>query len=73
MLKYLKNVSINVDWFLHSPENNTLVVSSAGGVVQPFQLKPGNIYKLPKLDGELKCGKMYGVISPVCGKIYGKC
>jgi len=50
MLKYLKNVSINVEWFLHSPESNILVISSTGGVIQPFQLKPGNIYKFPKLD-----------------------
>lgn len=50
MIKYLKNVSISVDWFLHSPESNILVISSTGGLIQPFQLKPGNIYKFPKLD-----------------------
>ncbi|ODN05239.1 hypothetical protein Ocin01_01457, partial [Orchesella cincta] len=35
---------------LHSVENNILVVSSPGGIIQPFQLKPGNIYKFQKLD-----------------------
>ncbi|ODM97394.1 hypothetical protein Ocin01_09287 [Orchesella cincta] len=49
-LKYLKGVSVYIDWFLHSVENNILVVSSPGGIIQPFQLKPGNIYKFQKLD-----------------------
>jgi len=51
MLKFLKSVSIAVDWFQHSPESSTVVVSS-GGILQPFQHSPENLYKYPKLDSE---------------------
>lgn len=51
-----------IDWFLHSVENNILVVSSPGGVIQPFQIKPGNIYKFQKLDGQLKLSHKLSVL-----------
>lgn len=51
-LKLLKNFAINVNWVVSFPKCLTLVLStgSAGNVLYPFLLTPGNMIKLPKFE-----------------------
>lgn len=55
LLKCLKTHSQNVNWFVYLPENGLVLLASGtlGNQIQPYQFKPGNIYKLPKFEVDL--------------------
>uniref|UniRef100_A0AAY4AQK2 Mic1 domain-containing protein n=1 Tax=Denticeps clupeoides TaxID=299321 RepID=A0AAY4AQK2_9TELE len=54
-LKLLKNQSINVNWYIYSPETAVLLLSTTvqGNVLQPFAFKNGTMSKMPKFEIEL--------------------
>lgn len=54
-LKSLKNISLNINWFVYMAESCLLITSSSatGNVLTPFQFRMGTINKLPKFDVEL--------------------
>lgn len=53
-LKLIKTHSATVQWFVWCPVNKTAFLASEhGSQLIPIILKPGNIIKLPKIEGEL--------------------
>ncbi|KAK7582636.1 hypothetical protein V9T40_014081 [Parthenolecanium corni] len=51
-LKYLKNVSMNISWFLHLPKKNfILLCTGPNGIhLQPYYIQDTNFNKLPRLE-----------------------
>lgn len=49
-IKTVKSLSVSVEWFSWSSQNNLTVLATNGGqILLPVLLKPGTITKLPKL------------------------
>ncbi|XP_023219374.1 uncharacterized protein C18orf8 homolog [Centruroides sculpturatus] len=54
-LKSVKTVNIPVNWFVYQPESSLLLISSGtmGNIMNPFQFKPGAVFRLPKFEVDL--------------------
>ncbi|KAJ8033464.1 Regulator of MON1-CCZ1 complex [Holothuria leucospilota] len=54
-LKSVKNISLNINWFVFMADSFLLITSSTpfGNVLTPFQFRMGTIFKLPKFDVDL--------------------
>lgn len=51
-LKYLKNISMNISWFLYLPKKNfILLCTGPNGIhLQPYYIQDANFNKLPRLE-----------------------